>query len=89
MALALYPDLVELENAGTGEPRPFRFEALQKGWAKTSRRFSRLNDHCAAGNPATASAEKGKQYLEVVCERIITFLIELAQCPIDDHFPHK
>ncbi len=88
VALALYPELVELENAGSGEPQAFRFEALQKGWVKTSRRFSRLNDHCAAGNPATASAEKGKQYLEVVCERISTFLIELAQCPIDKKFPH-
>lgn len=87
VALALYPELVEQEHAGAGEPRPFRFEALQKGWVKTSRRFSRLNDHCAAGNPATASAEKGKIYLELVCERISTFLIELARCPIDAKFP--
>jgi creatinine amidohydrolase len=88
VALALYPDLVEMEVAGDGRTRPFRFEALEKGWVRTSRDFSRLNDHCAAGDPARASAEKGRRYLDIVCERITGFLVELARAPIDEHFPH-
>ena len=88
IALALYPELVELDVAGDGAARPFRFEALRKGWVRTSRRFARLNDHCAAGNPAGASAERGKAYLDLVCERISAFLVELAQAGIDDSFPH-
>ena len=87
VALALYPDLVELPEAAGGIPRPFRFEALEKGWVQTSRRFSRLNDHCAAGDPSRATAEKGKKYLELVCRRISDFLVELAQTPIDESFP--
>lgn len=87
VGLALHPDLVELERAGHGEPAPFRFEALQKGWAQTSRRFSRLNDHCAAGNPARATPEKGRRYLDLVCGRISDFLAELAEAPIDESFP--
>ena len=89
VALALYPELVETSKAGDGAVRPFRFEALRKGWVRTSRRFVRLNDHCAAGDPSGATAEKGRQYLELVIERISDFLVQLAQTPIDAAFPHE
>ncbi|MCL5271466.1 MAG: creatininase family protein [bacterium] len=88
VALALYPDLVELASAGSGRPKPFRFEALRRGWARTSRRFARLNDHCACGDPSRASAEKGRRYLDLVCGRIGDFLAELAGQTIDSQFPH-
>lgn len=88
VALALYPKLVEAESAGDGAVRPFRFEALEKGWVRTSRRFARLNAHCAAGDPSGASAEKGRAYLEIVCGRVSAFLVELAATPIDGVFPH-
>lgn len=87
LALAMYPDLVELESAGNGKPKEFRFEALRKGWVKTSRDFNKLNDHCAVGDPSKATAEKGKKYLDLVTKRISTFLTELAQSPIDKSFP--
>ena len=88
IALALYPELVEDTGRGSGAVRPFRFEALEKGWVRTSRRFANLNDHCAAGDPTDASAEKGKRYLELVCSRVSRFLVELAKSPIDQYFPH-
>jgi len=88
VALALYPELVELDQAGFGHARPFRFEALRQGWVRTSRDFARLNDHCAIGDPSQATAEKGRMYLDLVCDRITRFLIELARTPIDEHFPH-
>ncbi len=87
LALALYPGLVELESACNGKPKDFRFEALRKGWVKTSRDFNKLNDHCAVGDPSKATAEKGKKYLDLVTKRISTFLTELAQSPIDENFP--
>jgi len=86
--LALAPELVERAQAGPGTARPFRFEALQRGWVRTSRQFDRLNDHCAVGDPARASAEKGQRYLDLVCERITAFLVELAEAEIDAAFPH-
>jgi len=88
VALALYPELVQLEQAGDGKVRPFRFEALRKGWVRTSRNFAKLNDHCASADPAAATAAKGHQYLDLVCERISNFLVELSQDEIDEHFPH-
>ncbi len=88
VALALFPELVEIEKAKDGRARPFRFEALEKGWVKTSRRFSKLNDHCATADPANASAEKGVRYMDIVIERISDFLVELAEATIDELFPH-
>ena len=89
VALALHPEFVELDVARDGAPRPFRFDALRQGWVRTSRDFSRLNDHCGVGDPSRASAEKGQRYLDLVCERLSTFLVELAQTPIDDAFPQS
>ena len=89
IALELYPELVEIEKAEQALARPFRFKALNEGWVQTSRRFKNLNDYCAVGDPADASAEKGRKYLDLVCERISEFLVELANAPIDDFFPHS
>jgi len=87
VAMALYPELVEPDVAGGGRAREFRFEALRKGWVGASRNFARLNDHCGVGDPAGASGEKGREYLDLVCGRITSFLIDLAGTPIDEHFP--
>jgi len=89
VALAIYPELVEMDKAAEISVRPFRFDALKKGWVKTSRRFNKLNDHCATADPSKASAEKGEKYLELVIGRISQFLIELAETPVDDFFPHQ
>lgn len=89
IAMALYPQLVEPDVAGDGKTRPFAFEALRKGWVTGSRDFAKLNDHCAAGDPSGASAERGREYLDLVIERISGFLAELATTGIDENFPHK
>ncbi|NUN97154.1 MAG: creatininase family protein [Candidatus Omnitrophica bacterium] len=88
VALALFPQLVEPGVARDGQARAYRFEALEKGWVRTSRNFARLNDHCATGDPSLASAEKGQKYLALVCERIAKFLVEVADSPLDETFPH-
>ena len=87
VAMHLYPELIEPGVAGDGKAREFRFEALRKGWVKTSRDFSLLNDHCAVGDPSKATEAKGRKYLELTCERITNFLVELAQSDLDKHFP--
>ncbi len=87
VAMALYPELIEPGAAGDGAARPYRFEALRKGYVSTSRDFAKLNDHAACGDPSEATAERGRKYLELVMERISGFLVELAREPIDIHFP--
>ncbi|MFB3891103.1 MAG: creatininase family protein [Phycisphaerae bacterium] len=88
VAMELYPDLIEKGVEGDGAARPFLFEALNKGWVRTSRDFSRLNDHCAAGDPRGATAARGRAYLDLVCQRLSDFIVELAQTPIAGNFPH-
>ncbi len=87
IAMHLYPELVEFDTAGSGLAKPYRFEALEKGWVHTSRDFAKLNDHCAVGDPSKASADKGEKYLDLVAGRITDFLVALAAEPIDDNFP--
>ncbi|MEN6308146.1 MAG: creatininase family protein [Anaerohalosphaeraceae bacterium] len=87
VAMVICPDCVELEKAGPGNVPPFRFEAMQQGWVYTSRDFSKLNDHCSVSSNAAPDAEKGRQYLSLVCGRIRDFLVELANSPIDPAFP--
>ena len=89
VAMDICPEFVDLEKAGDGQVPPFRFEALQKGWVSTSRDFSKLNDHCAVSSNVSPDAEKGKQYLSLVCDRISDFLAELARSEIDGSFPMK
>ena len=87
VAMALFPKLVCSENAGNGKVKPFRFEALRNGWVRTSRDFAKINDHCAAGDPSKASADKGRQYIDLVVSRLSDFLVELAESPADENFP--
>ena len=89
VALALFPELVEMERAGDGRARPFALEALRRGWVRASRRFSRLNDQCAVGDPSRADAGKGRAYLDLVCGRLSAFLVELAAATIDEPFPQQ
>ena len=88
VAMALFDELIEPDVAGDGAARPFRFEALRQGWVSTSRDFAKLNDHCACGDPADATSEMGRAYLELVIGRISGFLAELANVEIDEYFPH-
>ena len=87
VALAICPELVEPEKAGSGQVPAYRFEALNQGWLTTSRDFSKLNDHCAVSSTVAADAEKGRRYLDLVCDRLSRFLVELAQATVDDAFP--
>jgi creatinine amidohydrolase len=89
IALELWPDLVEMAAARNAKARPFRFEAMTRGWVKTSRTFSKLNDLCAVGDPRAATARKGKRYLELTCSRLGRFLAELAAAKIDRTFPQR
>lgn len=78
------PELVRpLEEAGSGETRPFRLEALRDGWAWKQRDWTRATVDTGAGDPAESSPVRGERYLEAVTDRIGTFLYELAGCDPD------
>jgi len=78
--LHLAPELVRpLSEAGPGRARRFGIAALRDGWAWAPRQWRQVTDDTGVGNPAAATADKGRKYVEAVSEKIGSFLVELAQ----------
>lgn len=80
LMMAIAPALVaQLETAGSGTARRFRVRGLREGWAWAPRRWTQVTDDTGVGNPAKATADKGRRYFDAVCRRIADFLVELAR----------
>ena len=78
--LHLAPELVRpLAEAGPGRARRFKIPALREGWAWAPRNWRQVTDDTGVGNPAAATAAKGKKYVDAVTEKIATFLVDLAK----------
>src|SRR2546425_9069170 len=78
--LHVAPELVRpLSEAGPGRARRFTIPGLKAGWAWAPRQWRQVADDTGVGNPAAATAEKGREYLEAVSEEIGGFLVELAK----------
>ncbi len=65
------PELVVLNEDGSlradaGAVRPFRYEALEKGWVTVTRPWHLLTTNSGAGNPHSATAEKGQRLTDSV-----------------------
>src|SRR5207249_10198265 len=78
--LHVAPELVRpLSEAGPGRARRFTITALREGWAWAPRRWRQVTEDTGVGNPAAATAEKGRKYVAAVSEKIASFLVEVAQ----------
>ena len=78
--LHVAPELVRpLDEAGPGRARRFKIAGLREGWAWAPRRWRQVTDDTGIGNPAAATAEKGRAYVETVCEKLAGFLVDLAK----------
>jgi creatinine amidohydrolase len=81
------PEIVlPLSEAGEGRARNFKVAGLREKWAWAPREWLKVTDDTGDGNPAAATAEKGKAYLDAVAERIARFLIDLAAADLDDMY---
>lgn len=92
LGLAFFPELVARNEDGTlaaddGATRKTQFTAINAGWVSITRPFHLLTTNTGVGNPHAATAEKGKQLMDVLVSRIGTFLAELAQAEITERFP--
>jgi creatinine amidohydrolase len=87
MGLAHFPELVQLERADSGSVRRSRFNAVNEGWVEITRPWHLLTTNSGSGDPRAATAAKGEAVTERVCQRIGTFLVELASSPLDETFP--
>ncbi|HVH68317.1 MAG TPA: creatininase family protein [Gemmatimonadales bacterium] len=78
--LHVAPELVRpLSSAGPGRARRFTIAGLREGWAWAPRRWRQVTDDTGVGNPAAATAENGRKYVEAVTTKIGDFLVELAK----------
>src|SRR6266436_306100 len=84
LGLAFFPELVRPELADDGAARPTRFEAINRGWVQITRPWHLATTNTGLGNPHAATAEKGRQLMEAVVERLAKFLIDLAAAPVDE-----
>ena len=77
--LHLAPELVRpLSEAGPGTARRFTIAGLREGWAWAPRQWRQVTEDTGVGNPAAATSEKGRRYVDVVSDKIAGFLVELA-----------
>lgn len=73
-----HPELVNLEEAGEGNYRPFAIQALQEKVAWIPRNWQKVSDDTGIGNPKLATAEKGKRYAEAVVKKYAELFMELT-----------
>ena len=71
--------VLPLSAAGSGAARKFKIAAFREGWAWAPRQWRQVTDDTGSGNPAGATAEKGKRYVEAVAGKIADFLVALAR----------
>lgn len=79
LMMYLAPAMVlPLSEAGTGATKQFAITALREGWAWAPRDWTRISADTGVGNPARATAEKGKRYFEAITAKIAEFLVDLG-----------
>ncbi len=93
-ALAYFPEFVAKADDGRlladeGAVARFRFAALNDGWVSVTRPWHLLTTNTGAGNPHEATAEKGRRLMELLVDRLATFLVELSAADVDARFPFE
>lgn len=93
LALAYFPQFVVQNADGTlaadaGATAETRFEAVNRGWVSITRPWHLLTTNTGSGNPHPATAAKGERYMEILVERLSTFLIELSAAQPGEQFPY-
>jgi creatinine amidohydrolase len=71
--------VLPLSEAGSGKARRFKIAAFREGWAWAPRKWREVTEDTGSGDPAAATVEKGRRYVEAVTEKIAEFFVELAR----------
>jgi creatinine amidohydrolase len=89
LGLAFFPELLRPELADPGAAAPTRLDAVNRGWVGITRPWHLLTTNTGLGDPSAATAEKGHQLMNVLVERLAAFLVELANCEMNERFPYE
>jgi creatinine amidohydrolase len=87
-----HPHLVAKTTAGKltgddGRTAESRFAAINNGWVSITRPWHLLTTNTGSGYPHAASAAKAEKMLDLLAERLGTFLVELSAAKMDEKFP--
>jgi creatinine amidohydrolase len=82
--LHVRPEWVALDQAGDGRTVPFKLASLKKPGVWTPRPWSATHPDTGSGNPAKATAEKGRRYVEALSREIADVLVELSNAKKGD-----
>ncbi len=88
VCLNLFPELIDLSKADDGAEKPSPFEAVNRGWAQVTRPFHLVTKNCGVGNPKKATVEKGKQLIDILVDRIGSYIKELSDAEMNETFPY-
>jgi creatinine amidohydrolase len=90
--LAYYPHLVARREDGSlhaddGRTAKTRFEAMNRGWVGLTRPWHLLTTNSGSGYPHAASADKARRLMDLLVERLGSFLVDLSASAVDEKFP--
>ena len=73
-----HPELVNLEEAGSGEYKTFAVQSLNEKVAWIPRNWGKVSKDTGVGDPRGASVEKGKKFAEAVAKKYAKLFDELV-----------
>lgn len=76
--LHYYPELVRMDLAGDGHFRKFAIEGLNTKVAWVPRDWAKVTEDTGVGYPKSATAEKGRRYMEAVVPKIVQFVVDFT-----------
>jgi creatinine amidohydrolase len=88
LGLAFFPELLRMEQAGPGALVPTAFDAINRGWISITRPWHLATSDTGLGDPSAATADKGRRLMDVLVERLASFLVELSRAKMDERFPY-
>ena len=81
-----HPELVNLEEAGSGDANPFALQSLRDKTAWLPRHWTRVTADTGIGNPHLSTPEKGRRFAEAVARKYAVLLKELAAVQNEQDF---
>jgi creatinine amidohydrolase len=89
LGLAFFPELLVPGQADAGAAAPTRFDAINRGWVSITRPWHLATTNTGLGDPSAATADKGRQLMDVLVDRLGAFLVDLAKAEVNERFPYE
>lgn len=78
LLLHTHPDWVVMSQAGEGRSIPFDIPAMKTAGVWTPRPWSKTQPDTGAGNPSSATAEKGAKFFEIATNAIAEVIVGMS-----------